>query len=110
MAIFDNSVSEALAYTSAISDDELKHGIFVSLIKSKAQYRGVDLFERFYANPYAVGCPVDERDACDYLTVIPLLQKLYDAALARGKENSVRFGNRPGVNEIDRIKRKIESI
>lgn len=110
MAVFDRNVKDVFLYTCAISDVELKHEIFVSLVKSKAYYRGVDVFEKFYTNPYSDGNLVEEKHACEYLIVIPLLQKLYDVAVAHGKENSVRFGNCPNVDEIDKIKRKIESI
>lgn len=110
MAVFDENVREILSYTGAISDAELKHDVLVALVKDKAKYRGVDLFERFYTQPYANGNPNGEKDACNYMVLIPLLQKLYDAALAHGKENSVRFGTKPGIDEIEKIKRKIEAF
>lgn len=110
MAIFDDNVKEVLEYTSAISDAELKHDLLVALIKGKAQYRGVDLFEQFFTNPYANGQPSSEKAACDYIVIIPLLKKLYDVASARGRLNSVRFTNRPSANSITEIKRKIESF
>ena len=110
MAIFDDNVKEVLEYTSAVPDAALKHELLVSLIKSKAQYRGVDVFEQFFSNPYTPDRPIGEKAACDYIVLLPLLKKLYDVAAARGKLNSVRFQSRPNADSITEIKRKIESF
>lgn len=110
MAVFDENVRAVLSYAGAILYEELKHDMLVVLIKDKAKYRGVDLFEQFYVQPYLNGNPNGEKDACNYMVLIPLLQKLYDTALAHGKENSVRFGNKPSIDEIEKVKRKIEAF
>lgn len=110
MAIFDENVREALAYCTAVSDVGVKREILAALVKDKAVYRGVDLFSQFYSDPYRDGRPSDEREACGYLALLPALQKLYDVASAHNKVHSVRLGGKPGLDDLEKIRKKIESF
>lgn len=110
MAVFDEKVREVLSYCGAVSDSGIKHDLLVVLVKDKAFYRGVDLFKLFYSAPYGDGRPNNEKDACNYLALLPLLQKLYDVASAHNSVHSVRLGGKPCFDDVEKIKKKIESF